>query len=86
MNYGIRTVVYPVTDLAGAKAMFHKLLGVKPYADDPYYVGFRVEGQDIGLDPYGHKAGMTVNVCCCDFWHPFHPGAFALRVGLALGI
>ena len=59
MNKGIRTVVYPVTDLARAKAIFHKLLGVEPYADSPYYVGFRVGDQDIGLDPNGHKAGMT---------------------------
>jgi predicted enzyme related to lactoylglutathione lyase len=27
--------------------------------DAPYYVGFKVEGQDIGLDPNGHKHGMT---------------------------
>ena len=59
MNQGIRTVIYPVTDLARAKAMFHKLLGVEPYADQPFYVGFRVEDQEIGLDPNGHKAGMT---------------------------
>ena len=59
MNKGIRTVVYPVTDLARAKAIFHKLLGAEPYADSPYYVGFKVGDQDIGLDPNGHKAGMT---------------------------
>ena len=27
--------------------------------DQPYYVGFKVGDQDIGLDPNGHKAGMT---------------------------
>jgi predicted enzyme related to lactoylglutathione lyase len=59
MNQGIRTVVYPVSDLARAKAIFHKLLDVEPYADQPYYVGFKVGDQDIGLDPNGHKAGMT---------------------------
>jgi predicted enzyme related to lactoylglutathione lyase len=58
MNQGIR-IIYPVTDLARAKAMFHKLLGVEPYVDSPYYVGFKVEDQEIGLDPNGHKAGMT---------------------------
>ena len=60
MNQGIRTVVYPVSDLARAKAIFHKLLDIEPYADQPYYVGFKVGDQDIGLDPNGHKAGMTV--------------------------
>jgi len=59
MNQGIR-IIYPVTDLAQAKAIFHKLLGVEPYVDSPYYVGFRVAGQEIGLDPNGHKAGLTV--------------------------
>ena len=60
MNQGIRTVVYPVKDIAKAKAFFGELLGVEPYADDPYYVGFKVGNQDIGLDPNGHKQGMTV--------------------------
>ncbi len=59
MNQGIKTVVYPVTDLAQAKATFQKLLGVEPYADSPYYVGFKVGSMDIGLDPNGHKLGMT---------------------------
>lgn len=48
-----------MTDLASAKALFSKLLGVKPSMDEPYYVGFRVAGQDIGLDPHGHSRGMT---------------------------
>ncbi len=60
MNKGIRTIVYPVKDIAKAKALFRELLGVEPYADDPYYVGFKVGNQDIGLDPNGHKEGMTV--------------------------
>jgi predicted enzyme related to lactoylglutathione lyase len=60
MNQGIRTVVYPVKDIAGAKAFFRELLGIEPYADSPYYVGFKVGNQDIGLDPNGHKEGMTV--------------------------
>jgi predicted enzyme related to lactoylglutathione lyase len=59
MNQGIQTVIYPVKDLAKAKALFRELLGVDPYADSPYYVGFKAEGQDIGLDPNGHKEGMT---------------------------
>ncbi len=59
MNQGIRTVIYPVKDIAQAKALFSKLLGVAPYADAAYYVGFRVGDQEIGLDPNGHKHGMT---------------------------
>lgn len=56
---GINTIIYPVKDLAKAKSIFSALLGVEPYADQPYYVGFKVNGQDVGLDPSGHKNGMT---------------------------
>ena len=59
MNQGIRTVIYPVKDLAQAKTLYSKLLGVEPYADEAYYVGFRVGDQEIGLDPHGHNQGMT---------------------------
>jgi predicted enzyme related to lactoylglutathione lyase len=59
MNEGIQTIIYPVKDIVQAKALFSKLLGVEPYVDAPYYVGFKVGGQDIGLDPNGHTEGMT---------------------------
>jgi predicted enzyme related to lactoylglutathione lyase len=59
MNQGIQTIVYPVKDLDKAKAQFKELLGIEPYADSPYYVGFKVGNQDIGLDPNGHQAGAT---------------------------
>jgi predicted enzyme related to lactoylglutathione lyase len=58
MNDGVSTVIYPVSDLAKAKAMFTSLLG-EPNMDQPYYVNFHVADQDIGLDPNGHRQGMT---------------------------
>jgi predicted enzyme related to lactoylglutathione lyase len=58
MTQGVKTIVYPVKDLAAAKAVFTELLG-KPDMDEPYYVGWNVAGQDIGLDPNGHNKGMT---------------------------
>jgi predicted enzyme related to lactoylglutathione lyase len=65
MTSGMRTVVYPVKDLGGAKTLYGKLLGVEPYADESYYVGFRVGDQELGLDPNGHSQGMTGPV---DYW------------------
>src|SRR6185436_42439 len=59
MNQGIQTIIYPVKDLTKAKAQFTELLEVEPYVDAPYYVGFKVGNQDIGLDPSGHQAGAT---------------------------
>ncbi len=59
MNQGISLVVYPVKDIAQAKTLYSTLLGVEPYVDGAYYVGFRVGDQEIGLDPHGHQQGMT---------------------------
>jgi predicted enzyme related to lactoylglutathione lyase len=58
----IRTVIYPVKDLDQAKALYGALLGVAPYAEAPYYVGFRVGDQELGLDPNGHQKGMSAPV------------------------
>jgi len=59
MDQGFSVVIYPVSDLAQAKALYRTLLGVEPYVDEAYYVGFRVGDQEIGLDPHGHRKGMT---------------------------
>jgi predicted enzyme related to lactoylglutathione lyase len=63
---GIKTVLHPVSDLAAAKAMYIALLGIEPQADAPYYVGFDVAGQHIGLVPGGGPDAMTSPVA---FWH-----------------
>src|SRR5947207_13010009 len=55
----ITTIIYPVRDLAQAKAVYSTLLGVAPYVDQPYYVGYRNGDQEIGLDPHGHDQGAT---------------------------
>jgi predicted enzyme related to lactoylglutathione lyase len=62
MNKGIKTLIYPVKDIAQARALYGKLLGVKPYMDEAYYVGFRVDGQEIGLDPHAQSQGMNMPV------------------------
>ncbi|MDQ6876473.1 MAG: glyoxalase [Candidatus Dormibacteraeota bacterium] len=59
MNQGVKTVLYPVSDLAAAKALFTTLLGAEPMADAPYYVGWNIDGQDIGLVPSGPQQGLT---------------------------
>ncbi|MEU0861182.1 VOC family protein [Streptomyces griseofuscus] len=66
MTAGVQTIIYPVKDLERAKALFVALLGVEPYADEPYYIGFKAGGQDVGLDPNGHAQGLTGPV---PFWH-----------------
>ncbi|HEV3174211.1 MAG TPA: VOC family protein [Actinocrinis sp.] len=60
MTAGIQTILIPVKDLAGAKALWTAVLGEQPIADSAYYVGFKVAGQDIGLVPNGDTTqGMT---------------------------
>jgi predicted enzyme related to lactoylglutathione lyase len=54
----IRTIVYPVKDLERAKARFTALVGREPSQDSPYYVGYSLDGQDVGLDPNGHRYGV----------------------------
>ena len=63
---GIKTVLHPVTDLAKAKAVYAALLGIEPQSDSSYYVGFDVEGQQIGLVPAGGPQDMTSPVA---YWH-----------------
>ncbi|MFI7578026.1 VOC family protein [Micromonospora sp. NPDC049497] len=55
----MKTIIIPVRDLTSAKALYRELLGVAPHMDEPWYVGFTVDGQEIGLDPHGHDKGMT---------------------------
>lgn len=48
---GLRTVIYPASDLAATKQWYIQATGVQPYFDEPFYVGFNVGGYELGLDP-----------------------------------
>jgi catechol 2,3-dioxygenase-like lactoylglutathione lyase family enzyme len=48
---GLRTVIYRVTDLQRARDWYSSILGIQPYFDQPFYVGFNVGGFELGLDP-----------------------------------
>jgi predicted enzyme related to lactoylglutathione lyase len=63
---GIKTVLHPVSDLEAAKPVYAALLGIGPQHEAPYYVGFDVAGQHIGLVPGGREQGMTSPVA---YWH-----------------
>jgi predicted enzyme related to lactoylglutathione lyase len=66
MTSGMKTVIYPVKDLAAAKALYGALLGKAPQMDEAYYVHYDVGGQEVGLDPNGHSKGMTGPI---GYWH-----------------
>lgn len=56
---GLRTVIYPAPDLKGARDFYAGLLGVEPYFDEPFYVGFSVGGYELALDPEADPADGT---------------------------
>ena len=51
MTQNIKVIVYPVRDMEKAKAFYSKFLDAEPYVESPYYVGYRVGDQEVGLDP-----------------------------------
>ena len=51
MLLGLRTVNYSAPDLAAAKRWYTGVLGVAPYFDEPFYVGFSLGGFELGLLP-----------------------------------
>jgi predicted enzyme related to lactoylglutathione lyase len=64
MTAGLRTVIYPVTDLTAATQLYRTLLGRAPASDQPYHVGFDVDGREVGLDPSGDGATGPIG-----YWH-----------------
>lgn len=48
---GLRTAIYKVSDIAEATQWYTKVLGIEPYFNEPFYVGFNVAGYELGLHP-----------------------------------
>lgn len=51
----LRTVIYHANDLAAAKNWYISLTGKEPYFDEVFYVGFDINGFELGLDPDMNK-------------------------------
>lgn len=62
MAQNIKLIVYPAKDLEGAKALYSKFLGVKPYVDGPHYVGYKLDNLEVGLDPHGQAVICYIDV------------------------
>jgi predicted enzyme related to lactoylglutathione lyase len=48
---GLRTAKYRAPDIIRARDWYSQALGIAPYFDKPFYVGFNVGGFELGLDP-----------------------------------
>jgi predicted enzyme related to lactoylglutathione lyase len=62
----VSLIVYPAKELASNKQIFSKFLGVEPYVNEPYYVGYRVGDMEIGLDPNAQNAGPVTYIGVAD--------------------
>jgi len=65
MFLGLRTAVYCVSDIGKAKTWYSSILGIAPYFDEPFYVGFNVAGFELGLMP---EEGQTKGNAHIAFW------------------
>ena len=66
MLHGLRTVIYQVKDLEKAEAWYTSLLGKPPYFDEPFYVGFNVQGFELGLQP--EEEGINFGNSTIAYW------------------
>lgn len=55
-------IVFPVKDLEKAKKFYSTYLETEPYCDADYYVGYKVDGLEVGLDPHGKSVVSYVDV------------------------
>jgi len=51
MFLGLRSHIITTHDLESTKAWYTEVLGLPPYFDEPFYVGFNVGGFELGLWP-----------------------------------
>jgi len=47
----VSLIIYPASDVPKSTRFFATLLGIEPYAEQPYYVGFKAGDMEIGLVP-----------------------------------
>lgn len=51
MFLGLRSHIITTADLDAARSWYSEALGIEPYFDEPFYVGFDVGGFELGLLP-----------------------------------
>ena len=76
------TIVIPAPDLEAATAFYRTAWGTEPHTETPYYVGFNLDGQEIGLNPQGKRDQMAGPVV---YWKTDDLGAKVAEVEAAGG-
>jgi predicted enzyme related to lactoylglutathione lyase len=62
----LRTIIYHVQDITAAKEWYTKATGITPYFDHDLYVGFDINGYELGLD--GDAAHVTTGNQTVAYW------------------
>jgi predicted enzyme related to lactoylglutathione lyase len=62
MANNIPLIVFPVKDLDKAKSFYNTYLGTEPYVDGEYYVGYKLDDLEVGLDPNGKAVVSYIDV------------------------
>lgn len=62
MANNIRLTVFPVKDIELAKSFYNAFFETAPYVDSPYYVGYKLDDLEIGLDPNGKVVVSYIDV------------------------
>lgn len=55
----VASLIVPSSELAANRAFWVTALGVQPYFDQPFYVGFQQQGFEVGLDPDAAAEGAA---------------------------
>src|SRR5689334_23015824 len=63
---GLRTTIYKVNDIAKAKKWYAQAFETEPYFDEPFYVGFNIEGYELGLQP--EEKPLTKSDAVVSYW------------------
>ena len=62
MANNISLIVFPAKDLEKAKKFYNTFLGTEPYVDGAWYVGYKLDGLEVGLDPNGKAVVSYIDV------------------------
>lgn len=86
---GLRTAFYAAPDIVAARDWYTRALGIAPYFDEPFYVGFEVGGFELGLVPDEAPNGGGVAWGVADikaaFAHFLAMGATSVQAPTAVG-
>jgi predicted enzyme related to lactoylglutathione lyase len=58
----ISVIAYPAKDLEKSVRFFSTYLGTEPYVESAYYVGYKLDALEVGLDPNGKAVIAYIDV------------------------